>query len=415
MLSKYSIGVGDRFGCQSIAQLRAIKRFQDETGKHITPVWNKSFREHSIIHSTPEETSEAVSAAIKKFGWQGSWFLDADHINRKNVDGFLPYCNFFTIDIADFIGKKADEASLNKFVDDFSIYLGSFSLPGFENIAEIGKSNLLAIAEKYLYAIRQAAEIYHYIREQKAGKPFVVEVSMDEVDTPQTPVELFFILGGLAANGIPVDTIAPKFSGRFNKGVDYVGNINQFAAEFEYDLLVVRKAIETFGLPAGLKLSVHSGSDKFSIYPAISRLIKKYDAGLHLKTAGTTWLEEVIGLALAGDEALDLAKSIYAKAFARQEELCGPYATVIDIDPAKLPDPSVLASWTGKQYSAALRHDQSSPAYNPHLRQLLHVGYKVAAEYCNVYLNLLHRHADIVGREVETNIYERHLKLIFNE
>ncbi len=91
--------------------------------------------------------------------------------------------------------------------------------------------------------------------------------------------------------------------------------------------------------PKNLKLSVHSGSDKFSIYQPIRQAMKKFDAGVHLKTAGTTWLEELIGLAEAGGEGLDLAKEIYAEAYSHREELCAPYAAVIDIDPAKLPTP----------------------------------------------------------------------------
>ena len=129
---------------------------------------------------------------------------------------------------------------------------------------------------------------------------------MDEVPDPQTPVELFFILKMLASENIPVQTIAPKFSGRFNKGVDYVGDPQKFAEEFESDLMVIDFAIKEFGLPENLKMSIHSGSDKFAIYPHIGSIIKKYDKGIHLKTAGTTWLEEVIGLAESGGEALDI-------------------------------------------------------------------------------------------------------------
>ena len=101
-----------------------------------------------------------------------------------------------------------------------------------------------------------------------------------------------------------MQTIAPKFTGRFNKGVDYVGDLAQFEKEFNDDLAVIAFAVKEFGLPADLKLSVHSGSDKFSIYPAIRRAIRRTGAGLHIKTAGTTWLEELIGLASAGGEGL---------------------------------------------------------------------------------------------------------------
>ncbi|HYW94510.1 MAG TPA: tagaturonate epimerase family protein, partial [Bacteroidales bacterium] len=208
--------------------------------------------------------------------------------------------------------------------------------------------------------------------------------------------------------------IAPKFSGRFNKGVDYVGDIDVFRKEFEEDILVINKAVREFDLPSNLKLSIHSGSDKFSIYPVMGELIRKHDVGIHVKTAGTTWLEEVIGLALAGDEALDLAKSIYRKAYGRRDELCAPYATVIDIDPGKLPLPDHVATWNGNKFADTLRHIPGHPDYNPGFRQLIHVGYKIAAEYSNVYLNLIRQHENIVGQQVEENIYERHIRRLFN-
>ena len=120
---------------------------------------------------------------------------------------------------------------------------------------------------------------------------------------------------------MPIQTIAPKFTGRFNKGVDYVGDLAQFEREFNDDLCVIAHAVKQYGLPANLKLSVHSGSDKFSIYPAIRRALAKHGAGVHVKTAGTTWLEEVIGLAEAGGAGLALAKEIYAEALSHMDEL----------------------------------------------------------------------------------------------
>src|SRR5437660_12811486 len=119
---------------------------------------------------------------------------------------------------------------------------------------------------------------------------------MDEPDSPQTPPELLVILAAIADEKIPIQTIAPKFTGRFNKGVDYVGDVVQFEKEFSEDLAVIAFAIKQYGLPGNLKLSVHSGSDKFSIYGPIRRSLKKFGAGVHVKTAGTTWLEELTGL-----------------------------------------------------------------------------------------------------------------------
>ena len=140
----------------------------------------------------------------------------------------------------------------------------------------------------------------------------------------------------LADAGVYLQTIAPKFTGRFNKGVDYVGDLAQFEREFNDDLAVIAHAVKTYGLPKNLKLSVHSGSDKFSLYPIIRRALQRTGAGVHLKTAGTTWLEELIGLSEAGGDGLALAKEIYAYALEHVDELCAPYASVIDIDRAKI-------------------------------------------------------------------------------
>ena len=236
---------------------------------------------------------------------------------------------------------------------------------------------------------------------------------MDETDAPQTPVELLIILAMIADEKIPIQTIAPKFTGRFNKGVDYVGDVAQFSKEFNEDLAAIAYAISTYGLPGNLKLSVHSGSDKFSIYKPIFEAVKKTGAGLHLKTAGTTWLEEIIGLAEAGGDGLELAKEVYAEAYAHEAELCAPYATVIDIDPSKLPSPDVVNGWTSDQFTGALRHDQSNPAYNPSLRQLLHVGFKVAAKMGDRYLKALEANEEVVAKNVTTNLFERHIKPVF--
>ena len=181
---------------------------------------------------------------------------------------------------------------------------------------------------------------------------------MDEVEESQSPVELFFILGALANEKLPLQTIAPKFTGRFNKGVDYEGDLQQFEKEFEEDLLVIDFAISTFGLPDNLKLSVHSGSDKFSIYGPIKKALKKFNAGLYLKTAGTTWLEELIGLAASGGRGLEVAKEIYAKALEHIDELCEPYKTVIDINRDKLPSVEAVKQWKSQDYVNALKHNQ---------------------------------------------------------
>jgi len=271
------------------------------------------------------------------------------------------------------------------------------------------------VASKYLFAVQEAGKIYRHIVAKKGADNFITEISMDETDTPQTPPELMVILAATADEKIPIQTIAPKFTGRFNKGVDYVGDAAQFAQEFSDDLAVIKSAIAKYGLPETLKLSVHSGSDKFSIYGAIRKAIKATGAGLHLKTAGTTWLEELIGLAEAGPEGLALAKEVYTQAFEHKEELCEPYASVIDIDYAKLPLPAEVDKWTAEQYTDALRHVQSNPNFNPNVRQLLHVGYKVAAKMGERYLGMLRQSEASISRNVTENIFDRHIKPLFFE
>ena len=222
---------------------------------------------------------------------------------------------------------------------------------------------------------------------------------MDETDEAQSPAELLVILAAVADEGIPAQTIAPRFTGRFNKGVDYQGDVERFAQEFREDLAVVAFAVRRFGLPENLKLSIHSGSDKFSLYPHVAAALREFDAGVHLKTAGTTWLEELIGLAESGGDGLEIAKEVYRASFERRVELCAPYAAVVDIDPAKLPRPDDVAGWDAHALAATLRHDPASGDYNPHVRQLLHVGYKVAAEMGERYVAALDRHAATVSEK----------------
>ena len=321
ILEQYSIGIGDRFGHQGAAQLCALQQAERQ-GVTIVPVWNKSFREHSIVGTSPTDTRLAADNAVKERGWKNSYYVDADHIGLKNVDCFIDSSNFFTLDVADYIGKAAGEKEIDAFVGSMSKYLSAFPMPGVRTTTRVTEEDLLAIGRKYLYAIQEAGRIYRHIAAQKGVDHFVTEVSTDEANEPQSPAQLFFILAALAHEGVKVQTIAPKFTGRFLKGIDYVGSVETFSAEFEEDLLVIAHAVKTFDLPKNLKLSVHSGSDKFSLYPVIHRAIKKHNAGLHLKTAGTTWLEELIGLAMAGGTGLDTAKEVYVKSYGRIDELC---------------------------------------------------------------------------------------------
>ncbi|HPS13172.1 MAG TPA: tagaturonate epimerase family protein, partial [Prolixibacteraceae bacterium] len=263
-ISKYSFGVGDRFGHQGKAQLKAFIAAKEQFGIEFTPVWNKSNREHMIIGTEPTEVRKEADAAVAALGWKGDYYVDADHINFKNVDRFIESSDFFTIDVADFIGKGAPADKVDEFVANHKKYIGKLEIPGINEVFNVTEEKLKSFAGDYLMAIAEASQVYKYLVEKKGMGNFVPEVSCDETDTPQSPLDLFFILKLLADNGVPAQTIAPRFSGRFNKGVDYVGDVARFEKEFEQDLLVIDYAVKKFGLPDNLKLSVHSGSDKFS-------------------------------------------------------------------------------------------------------------------------------------------------------
>lgn len=411
-LEKYSIGIGDRFGFEGAAQLRALQK-AEALGVQIVPVWNKSNREHTIIGTSPEDTRHEADEAVKACNWQQSYYVDADHINLETVDGFLSSSNFFTIDVADYLGKLASADAIASFLRDMQPFKGTLVIPGISTPFSVTDERLKGISQKYLYAAEEASRVYRYIADRKGVGRFVAEVSLDEANSPQTPDELFFILAAIARERIPLQTIAPKFTGSFLKGIDYVGDINKFRCEFEDDLAVLASAIKTFDLPRNLKLSIHSGSDKFSLYPIINKAIRKFDAGLHLKTSGTTWLEEVIGLAASDGEGLRLAKEVYAEAFKRVDELCKPYLTVVDIDNRRLPNPKQVDSWNAVQYTEALRHDESSENYNLHFRQLVHVGYKVAAEMNGRFTSLLQRYRSEIEPKVTINIFDRHIQPLF--
>ncbi len=411
-LAKYSFGVGDRFAHQARPQLKACM-MAAEHAVEIVPVWNKSNREHLIIGSEPSSVRTAAEAAVRELGWKKSFHVDADHVTLQTVDRFIDASDFYTIDVAEAIGKPIAQSEIDRFIHCHPELLEKIVLPAVESSLQLTREALAQIAGKYLFATYQAGQIYRHIAEAKGAANLVTEVSMDETDSPQTPSELLVILAALADQAIPLQTIAPKFTGRFNKGVDYVGDTAQFEREFRGDLAVIAHAVSAYSFPAELKLSVHSGSDKFSIYPLIHRALRDTGAGIHVKTAGTTWLEELVGLADAGGDGLELAKEIYSEAFAHREELCAPYATVIDIDPAKLPLPGQVKNWTSEQYADALRHNQKCPEYNPSFRQLLHVGYKIAAKMGDRYLGMLEACEASISRNVIANLYDRHIVPIF--
>ncbi len=411
-LSKFSFGVGDRFAHQAKAQLATFQRLQ-RAGVTVAPVWNKSNREHTFIGSHPDSVRAAAVAAISALGWQGPWHTDADHIRLETVDRFIPSCDFFTIDVAEAIGKSAPNELVEAFIDRHPELIGKLDIARLSAPLVMTRADVARAAAKYLLATQEAARIYRHICAAKGEANVIAEVSMDETDLPQTPPELLIIVAALADEKVRVQTIAPKFTGRFNKGVDYVGDLTVFEREFGDDLAVIAYAVARYDLPFNLKLSLHSGSDKFSLYPIIRRALVATGAGIHIKTAGTNWLEECVGLAEAGGEGLALVKSFYADAMGKIDELCAPYATVIDIDRARLPSVATVDAWSGPRLANAIRHIKGHPEFDANLRQLLHVSFKLAAKAGDRYLGLLKQNEAIVAKNVGDNLYDRHFKPLF--
>ena len=408
-IEKYTIGMGDRFTHQGVAQLSAVIQAQ-EAGIDVYPVWNKSHREHQIVGTEPISLTNEAAAAVKELNWDKPYHVDADHIRMDTVSSFLEGSDFFTLDVSDAVGEPASSEEFEAWLHTMRPLIHQSNSGDTDSSGSaISDDFLQKTASKYLRAAVQAGELYRHIADQKDPDTFITELSIDETSEAQSPEELWLILSMVAWQRIPIQTIAPKFTGRFNKGVDYIGNVDDFARDFEADLDVIHQAIRIFGLPETLKISVHTGSDKFSLYPVMNRIIKAKDCGLHLKTAGTTWLEELIGLSEAGGEALEMAKEIYTKSYGQIDDLISRYQNVISIDPAKLPVAEEIHSWDAQRFAQTLRHEPGNEHYNPDFRQLLHVGFKVAANMGERYQDALRKHKSTIAKGVSYNLLERHI------
>jgi hypothetical protein len=218
-IEKYTLGIGDRFAHQGRAQLQALLKGRD-VGIDVHSVWNKSNREHLIIKSKPDDVRVEADTAVAALGWREAYHVDADHIGLKTVEGFIPGSDFFTLDVADFTGKAAEDDAVYVFLKSVRRYAGSLAIPGIDRPFDLNEENMRGAARKFLLAVQEAGRIYRHIEERKGRESFITEVSVDETDAPQNPVELFLILAMISGEGIPIQTIAPKFTGRFNKGVD---------------------------------------------------------------------------------------------------------------------------------------------------------------------------------------------------
>ncbi|MEM1354565.1 MAG: tagaturonate epimerase family protein [Planctomycetota bacterium] len=289
-----SFGFGDRIGLATPGHVLAMK----EAGQGIAPIYpQQSIREMARTVREPVAVmSEAMDAALAS-GWDGPIGADADHLKTpEDVDRTVSVgFTFFTIDPSDDVDEKSDSydeptlrakfAEIEGGVDWYAGYLGkTISLPNGTTI-ELDEEACMRCAVKYGKAIAASLKLADYIQQvhDDAGKDYEIELSVDETDQPTTLAEHYIIADQCLSKGMKLVSLAPRFIGELEKGVDYIGDV----AALEASLANHNAIAELLG---PYKLSLHSGSDKISMYPALARATK---GRFHVKTAGTSYLEAI--------------------------------------------------------------------------------------------------------------------------
>lgn len=351
-----SAGCGDRLGLATPGHVRAVRAVGG-----IQPIFaQQSMRENARTGRTSQEVMDDAIWGLFQEGWRDAWGADADHLKLpEHVDlcaaaGYT----FYTIDPGDHVDNSAHTASLTVLLEKLRLlpwdrladspaglrtrYLGRrFTLESVN--LEIDEASLLRAACKYGAALAHTAEMYRHIAAVMGEKPFEVEVSVDETETPTSPLEHFFIASELERLEVQWVSLAPRYVGRFEKGVDYIGDLAAFEADFEQHV-VISRALGPY------KLSLHSGSDKFSIYPIAARLTNGL---VHLKTAGTSYLEALRAVAQVD---ASLFRQIFMLAYESYEVDRASYHVSAGLDRVPKPDAltdaelaSVLDVFDGRQ------------------------------------------------------------------
>ena len=302
-----TFGFGDRLGLATPGHIAAVKATK------FAPIFaQQSVRENSRTGRTPQQVMDDAKHAVDAAKWDGPWGADADHL--KTTDDIPPFnaagYTFFTVDPGEHVDNGADTDSLDVLKqkvavlgwDELSaLYLSDNGEQVWGNFAA---ESLMRATVKYGRAIQHAVSMFKRLSE--LTNAFDFEVSVDETDSPTTPLEHFFIANELTRAGVKFTSLAPRFIGRFEKGVDYIGDLNALDVEMSKHAAVTAH----FGT---YKLSLHSGSDKFSVYPLVA---KHWGERLHVKTAGTSYLEALRVLAMHEPE---LFSKIYALGRERYE------------------------------------------------------------------------------------------------
>lgn len=362
-----SAGCGDRLGLATPGHVRAIRKTQ------IAPIFaQQSIREMERSQRTPEDVMNDATWGVFQEGWRGGYGADADHLkDTPSIDACVAAgFTFYTFDPRDHVDDAAHSDDLAALRDKFAAlpwdrlagadgvpmdaarmrraYLGSSVVQGAPEI-QLREDRLLRAACKYASAMAYVAELYRHLVLKIGDRPFEVEVSVDETDTTTSPEEHLFVAGELKRLGVTFVSLAPRYVGRFEKGVDYIGDLTQFEAQVAQHAAIARAC-------GPYKLSIHSGSDKFSIYPIVARLTRGL---VHLKTAGTSYLEALRTIAVTDPQ---LFRDILDFAFEHYDEDKATYH--VSADPALAPHGRDLGD-----------RDLVTVLDNFHARQMLHVTF----------------------------------------
>ena len=335
---KLSAGCGDRLGPATPGHIRALRN-----AGTIAPVLaQQSMRENARTGRSAQQVLDEAMWGVFQEGWREPWGADADHLmTTADVDLCVAAgYTFYTVDPGDHVDNEAHNAPMevlkgkvhelpwSDLADSpeqlHERYLGVvFDVEGWAMVFD--ETSLARAAAKYGRAVAHTTRMYRHLANVMGGRSFELEVSVDETETPTSPHEHYFVANELRRLGVQWVSLAPRYVGRFEKGVDYIGDLDQFDREMAKHAAIAR-------VLGPYKLSIHSGSDKFSVYPIYARHAGKL---VHLKTAGTSYLEALRAIATVDP---GLFREILAFARMRYEEDRATYHVSAELEKVSRPD-----------------------------------------------------------------------------
>jgi hypothetical protein len=337
---KTSAGMGDRLGLATPGYIHAIRKMD---GK-IAPIFaQQSIRENTRTGRTPQEVIDDATWGVFQEGWREGYGADADHLKTTDdIDVCLQAgYTFFTIDPGSYVDNRAetsDMSQLKELAKDLPVELGIEQSGLFNQTITVehrqisfDELTLLKAMVKYGKAIWHVHNMYEHLKIKAGEKPFELEVSVDETDNPTSHAEHIYIVSELKRLNVKWVSLAPRFVGDFEKGVDYIGDLKTFEEDIKGHAAIAR----VFG---PYKISLHSGSDKFSIYKIAAKATKGL---VHLKTAGTSYLEALRTIA-----ELDTAffQEIYEYCLEHYEADKASYHVSAQL--SRAPKPTEVENWT---------------------------------------------------------------------